>query len=415
MTTVDSPAPQTETRPTDRLAEWLLIVLILAAVYLQKIRISVAGGEVIFIGFFVLMGLTAVGLVFRRLEIHPMRAVMYLLAVSVMTTMQLFHLYYFTFTSLIGLFLVHFPYICQIRPGLVRPQMELRFYQKTMVFVAILGIIQFLSQYVIGVYAAFIFDNLLISQQIAPDYNNMIHIRAGDPYFKSNGVFMLEPSFFCQYLSISVVIEMAVFRNWKRLCIYIAGIIVTFSGTGLIILLLLSPIYLLQRGKIAQVAIMGAGVVSAPIWAPLVGLGRLIERTAEFSNVHSSGFARFISIFWIFKDFLFPDIQLLVFGVGAGKINDVVPNAVDYTSFDPTWGKLIFEYGLMGAIFYLSFFFYVLSTSTATRYLKAALALMLLLMGGYLIPPVVHGLIIALLVWPARELPSTEKTVQVNT
>lgn len=415
MTAVVSPESQPATRPTDRLAEWLLIGLILSAIFLQKIIIPMDGGEVVFLGFFVLMGLTGIGLLFRRLEINPVRAVLYLGAMSVMISMQFFHLYHFSMPSLLMLCLVHFPYVCQIRQGLARPQAALHFYQKMMVVVAILGILQFLAQYVIGAHYAFFMDQFLLAHELAPDFNYMNPIRMGSLYYKSNGIFMLEPSFFCQFLAVSVVIEMAVFRNWKRLCIYIAGIVVTFSGTGLIILLLLSPIYLLQRGKIAQVALMGAGVVTAPIWAPLVGLGRLVERTAEFTNVHSSGFARFISIFWVIKDFLFPDFRLFFFGAGAGTINKVVPHAVDYTTFDPTWGKLVFEYGVLGAIAYAIFFFGVLSTSTATRYLKAALALLLLLMGGYLIPPVVHGLIIVLLVWPAAEVSSTEKTVQVNT
>jgi hypothetical protein len=399
----------------DRLAEWLLIGLIVSAVFLQKIIIPIGSGEVIFLGFFVLMGLTGTGLLFRRLEINPVRAVLYLGAMSVMVSMQFFHLYHFSMPSLLMLCLVHFPYVCQIRPGLARPQAALHFYQKIMAVVAILGILQFVAQYVIGPYYAFFMDQFLLAHGLAPEFNYMNPIRLGHPYYKSNGIFMLEPSFFCQFLAVSVVIEMVVFRNWKRLCIYVAGIVVTFSGTGLMILFLLAPVYLLQRGNIGLLTAMGTGLLSSPIWAPLIGLGRQVERIAEFSNTHSSGFARFISIFWVIKDFLFPDFSLFIFGAGAGTINEVVPDAVDYTTFDPTWGKLVFEYGILGALAYMTFFFGVLSTSTATRYLKAALALVLLLMGGYLIPPVVHGLIIALLVWPAADVSSNEKTAQVNT
>lgn len=411
MTTVVPPEP----RLNDRLAEWLLIGLIVSAVFLQKITIPIMGGEVIFLGFFVLMGLTGTGLLFRRLEINPVRAVLYLGAMSLMVSVQFFHLYHFSMPSLLMLCLVHFPYVCQMRSGLARPQAALHFYQKIMAVVAVLGILQFLAQYVIGVHYAFFVDEFLRAYGVAVEFNNMNPIRMGHPYYKSNGIFMLEPSFFCQFLAVSVVIEMAVFRNWKRLSIYLAGIVVTFSGTGLMILFLLAPVYLLQRGRVGLLTAMGTGLLSAPIWAPLIGLGRQVERINEFSNVHSSGFARFVSIFWVIKDFLFPDFSLFIFGAGAGTINEVVPDAVDYTTFDPTWGKLVFEYGILGALAYATFFFGVLSTSTATRYLKAALALVLLLMGGYLIPPVVHGLIIALLVWPAAEVSSTEKTVQVNT
>mgnify|MGYP000849751130 CR=1 FL=1 len=396
---------------SDRLAIVLMSTILVSAIFFQKLTIPFGAGDVIFFGFFVLMALAGLGLLSGRLVVVPKRAAVYALAMGIIAALQIINIERASLLSVIMLMLVHFPYILRFRSDALSPRFELQRFQILMLAVAVLGILQFALQFVVSTDFAFFYDTLLLQTGHAPLFNYMNPVSMNSDYFKSNGVFMLEPSFFCQFLSICIMIELTVLQTWKRLPLYILALLVTFSGTGLMILFILIPIYFLQQGRFFILAAAALVVFTAPLWAPLVGLEQLVNRSTEFTNIHSSGFARFISIFWIIRDFLVPDTLRFLVGYGAGTIGTIVPDAVDYESFDPTWGKLLFEYGIIGTLAYFAFFMTVLRSATVTAYLKVALVLMLMLMGGYLIPPVVHSLIIALLAWPAPQ-PLTTKDIK---
>jgi len=394
------------TRPHDRMAEWLLFGHIISITFLQKFCIEI-GGTPFLLALFSLIGLTGLGLASRRLELKPKRALFYMLILSVMTLVQFLNNTPFSVMSLTLLFTVNFPYIFGLRPGLARPGAELEFFQKCMAVVAVFGVVQYGLQFVVGKEWAFFLDVRFPQQFIMDGFNNLNELSYGSSTLKSNGFFFLEPAFFCQFLAISIVIELVYFRNWKRLALYVAGTVVTFSGTGLIILFALTPVYLVHHRRFGILLALFVLVVTAPLWMELVGLGRIVERAQEFTNPHSSAFARFISVFYILRDFIAIRPEYILWGRGAGLIRDTVPAAIDYASFDPTWGKLVYEYGVVGASAYFAFLANLFTSAKRSRYLKAAFLIQFLFLGGYILPPTVHVLMVALLAWPVEDLPKT--------
>src|SRR5438270_631370 len=83
----------------------------------------------------------------------------------------------------------------------------------------------------LGADVAFFVDKHLPTNAIVSGYNSVIPLYWSSPVYKSNGVFFLEPSFFCQFLAIAVVAELVVRPATLRLLILAAGLLCSYSGT----------------------------------------------------------------------------------------------------------------------------------------------------------------------------------------
>jgi hypothetical protein len=182
---------------------------------------------------------------------------------------------------------------------------------------------------------------------------------------------------------------------------------VTFSGTGLVLLCILATVSLVRTRRYVLLACLLFGIATIGLWAPMIGMEKIASRLDEFSNSNASGFARFFSIFLILRDFLLPQASTFLFGMGAGSFKDIAGH-VSYATHDPSWGKVVLEYGLIGALAYIPLMAHIFCSGHRSFYLRAALALQFLFLGEYILAPTVHGLIVALLVWPATSLWSKE-------
>jgi hypothetical protein len=67
---------------------------------------------------------------------------------------------------------------------------------------------------------------------------------------------------------------------------------------------------------------------------------------------------------------------------------------------DPTWGKVFFEYGLVGTLPFAIFITCCFFADSPAKWLSGALFLNYLLFGGYLLSAPVAGLVLPLVVWP---------------
>jgi len=390
----------------DKITEWLIFGQIIGVTFLQKFAITI-GGTQIFLGLAVIVALTMFGFLTGRLEVRKDNLALYLLLAGTMAMTQLLGGLQFSITSMLLLFVIHAPYAFGMGGAAkIRPNIHLLFFQKVMVVIAVLGFVQFFAQYVVGPDLAFPVDRLLPESLIMQGFHGMNPMGYRSDIFKSNGVFLKEPSNFCQLLAISIVIEMIYFKNWKRLLIYGLGVAVTFSGTGLVILFVLVPVYLIQNRRFITLLALFIMVVSAPLWAPVVGLEKTVARAGEFDNPHSSGYARFFSIFPTLNTYILSENDTLFFGQGAGAAVRVFQDnySIDYATHIPSWGKVIFEYGMLGGLIYYVFLGYIFWRARVSGYIKAALLIQFMLLGEYVLAPTVHGLILALVAWPPREI-----------
>jgi len=195
------------------------------------------------------------------------------------------------------------------------------------------------------------------------------------------------------------------------------AMVVTFAGTGFLILALCLPIFVMAKRRWSLVLLGILGAVALIAVGDYLHLDRFIARAHEFSSVGSSGFARFVGGFYFFDQFLWADPLRTLFGFGAGTFKLYAIRA-HYPVAEMAISKMIFEYGLVGALAYFSFLFYCMSSSALPKVAIIATAMTLLLNGNYV--PFAHGLALSLLVWTsspgwnerAARKPRADRTIE---
>lgn len=402
LTLIHFPVPaRTEVAPVtyDRMAEYFFFAQIIGATFLQKFAISLGGDMQIYVATIVMLGVASAGLVSQRLFISGPRAALFALMVGGLTLTQLVGGQAMSALSLLLLAVTHSPYIFRLQPNYeTRPGIELEFYQKAMTVLAVLGITQYVAQHFIPWQYVFPFDGMLPQSMIFQGFHGLNPI---GKLYKATGIFMLEPAIFSQFLALAIIIEMVRGKAWRRMVLYAAALGVTYSGTGLVMLALIVPFILIRQRRYGWCAFLLAAVL-AVLFVPLPGLERFTDRLAEFTNSETSAYARFLSMFHLIHDAVLPQPGGLFFGLGAGSIKDTVGH-YHYAVHDPSWGKIVFEYGLIGALAYFPLIVTVFAQAQRSNAIKAALALQFLFLGEYILSPTVHGLVMALLAWPTRK------------
>jgi hypothetical protein len=271
---------------------------------------------------------------------------------------------------------------------------------------AILGIAQFALQFAVSLDYVFPLDTYTPEQFLLDGYNVIIPLSFGETIMKSNGIVFLEPSFFSQFLGLAVIIELLGARRVTRLLLFAAALVVCYSGTGILLVFVFLPWILIKRGNanVALALIVLAIVLSLAGGA--IDLDMLTGRVREFSSTESSGFARFISPFYMLRDFAASSLGTLFFGMGSGAIEKIMKEAFTYDAylaFDPTWIKLVLEYGVLATASFAVFLGAALFQGSRNRTLSWAILFFLLFLGGYLLNGIVHILFVALCAWHNRE------------
>ena len=98
---------------------------------------------------------------------------------------------------------------------------------------------------------------------LLPRFNTVIPVQHGASLFKSNGFVFIEPSTFSQFLALAIVIELAVFHSMRRFALFALAYLVTYSGTGLIVLAATLPLFLGSvrvKHVLAVLAVAGAAL-----------------------------------------------------------------------------------------------------------------------------------------------------------
>jgi len=382
--------------PQDRVAQMLILLPMLAYTLLSKIAIPLGSQQA---PSFIPIALATMplGVLTGRLEVQSGNLIFYMFWMAFLLLEQVFGGNDFSVPSLGLLFTVHLSYVFRIKPGLLAPDFHLRTFQNIAVFLAICGIAQFVLQFVIGVDWAFLVDRKLPEAIVLQNFHNMNPLGFRSDTFKSNGVFLIEPSFFSQISAVALLIELTYFRRAERMLLLLGAMVVSYSGTGFLLLFVGLPVLVLKERRYELLligAVVGAFAVAL---SSVLGLDLFVERTAEFSSPDSSAFARFVGGFYLFGQYLWPDTLKSLFGFGAGSVMTYI-DVADFPAWDPSWVKMPFEYGLAGAGVYYAFVFFCTLRAPGSPTIKAVL-LFALFVAAALIPPI-HTMIISLLVWP---------------
>lgn len=409
--TVFQPHPQAVAHPSqygdsqvngrDQLSLWLVMTPLLAVTIFAKLALPM-GPTSILVAVPTLVGALLAGIVTGRFQFIPRNLAVYLLMVGVLVTEQLFTGNEFSPTSLVLLAALHACYTVSIRPGTIAPGQQVRFFQNLATVIAVLGVIQFVAQFVVGADYAYPIEHFAPAGLITHDYNYLNPLGYGISTFKSNGVFLLEPSTLCQFMAVAVTVELVTFKRVSRLLCFGGAIVVSYSGTGLIILAITLPalVFIYRRFDILLLGLI-AGALGLAFSKPL-GLEVFLGRIGEFASPKSSGFERFVGGFYLFDQFLWGDLKRAFFGLGAGMFSAYNSIAI-YRVAEMSWVKMISEFGIVGAITYFYFLYSCILRTPLPGLVRLALIILTLL--GGIFSPWSHGLILTLAVWPSLNGP----------
>ena len=272
-----------------------------------------------------------------------------------------------------------------------------------LVLVAAAGILQFCAQFAglrLFAFSGLLPDSILVES----GWNLSIPSGVGD-LLKANGLVLVEPSVFSQFTAIGLILEAMISRRPLYLAIFVVGLLLSFSGTGWIVLaafLVGSAIGLGWRGLLIALGVaallamaLGLAAVLAPDFMAAISV-----RAQEIDHPGTSAHLRFITPFWMYHDVVTGDPSALLWGVGSGE-SERLTLSYDYDVNSLI--KVAAEYGIPAVLAYLSLF--VVGRKTAIQWgLLLPVMILFLFTGGYQqFPPVLF--FVLLLITVARLRP----------
>jgi hypothetical protein len=390
--------------PTAQSGFAVCALTLLSAVFLQKIALPGTGG-LYPLSLFIFPAVTAVAFLAGVIEINTPAFVWYALFVAMGTlSTALSPSPHVSVLSLGFIVVAQFPLVFRTVSSDISYPRVMNFLSTVGCVSALIGVLQFTGQFVVGVDVAFFVDKHLPENVTVIGYNSLIPLYWSSPVFKSNGVFFLEPSFFCQFLAVAFVAELLLGPRALRLLILTAGLVCSYSGTGLTMLALFLPVYFLHHGHSRLFFFAALVSLVLVIFGDALSLDAFTRRVSEFSDVQSSGWARFLSMFRVLQKVVFANDLTFFLGRGPGTVQEQF-RLLSFNAFDPTWGKVIYEYGLLGALVYFRFFY--VAFCRGPKGLRFAVGYTYLFLGGYLLNPSVLMQLAALVVWLGKTRAAT--------
>ncbi len=251
---------------------------------------------------------------------------------------------------------------------------------------ATIGIAQFFAQF--AIHGEWLFNfTVLIPESLrnTGDFNTVIPVGG---FYKSNGFLFLEPSGFSLFMGLGLITESVLYKRPLRLACYALALLVTYSGTGILALLIGASYPLGKKTFLRLGAVACAGALIYAVFDDALNLSITLSRAAEFNasdpNNNSSGYIRYIAPGRLVSELFTSDPWSAWVGHGPGTIFKTVR---DYYFHDPTWAKLLFEYGGLGFAFALALYVMTLRHREIPIQLRAMLFWAWLIMGGHLLSP----------------------------
>jgi hypothetical protein len=336
-----------------------------------------------------------IGLLTGRLQLVPARLALLLLMLSVLSLVQVWRGDMFSLGSLAMMALLGLAYTPAARPHTVSHEDAMRFFCNLSVIISIAGILQFGLQFIGGTALAFPIETYVPEAFRTRGYNDMAVLYYGSHIYKATGFVMLEPSVFCQLCALGLTCELVYKSRVWRMVVYAAAIVVSYSGTGLLILAVTLPLLVIlhRRWDLLIRGLLLAGILALLV-EPL-NLNVTMNRATEFSSSGSSAFIRFVGWVELFNDKLWTEPARALLGYGAGSFFDA---AAGYRAGEMAHAKIVFEFGVIGALFYFAFIFYCLLGSRAPIVLRIGIIVAYFMNGAY--SPSVTGFATSLLLWP---------------
>jgi hypothetical protein len=295
-------------------------------------------------------------------------------------------------SSLLLLLAIYLPFVFVLTPGCgVDREWVRRTFSNLAFACAVMGIAQFYAQFVLHADWLFDFTRFVPEALRGPQgFNTAIPVGG---LYKSNGFFFREPSGFSFMMALGMMTECLSHRRAVRIGCFGLALLLSYSGTGLLALII--GVLLPPSRKTLTRAAIALGLAALVFWllGDALNLSFTVSRATEFDSDRSSGYIRYIAPLHLVADAARADPASLWLGHGPGTISRA---QTGYEFHDPTWAKLIFEYGVLGFAAFVALFASTLSAPKAPARIRIMLFAAWLVMGGHLLSPEQNFLSLAL-------------------
>jgi len=288
-----------------------------------------------------------------------------------------------TFTSLILYWFIYFPFVFKSCNTASPALLFYNLYYPFFLLLAVFGLLQFGAQFFFNP------DWLFDFRHNIPDFfqnkNTMNTVILLSGLTKSNGFFCLEPSFFSQYMSYGLLFAGLFGGSLASVLLLLCGLVVSFSGTGVIILITGCCVLFRYFTPNNRIFIFLALFIFFLI-SFLTKDNLLLSRVEEFkggTGVRTTSAAmRFLNPRITVAEGLSRSTFNCIFGIGPGTISKVFR---DFEGHDPVWAKLFFEYGILGGLLLIMFLFFSARTSSYKDHFLFLFFIQWSLLGGHLL------------------------------
>jgi hypothetical protein len=307
------------------------------------------------------------------------------------------------------------PFALALGPGTVDVRLwrwTARLFASFAVLVAAAGIVQFFAQFVLSTDWLFNYTPLIPEALRTSGRWNTVNpvsnwVQADGYWIKANGFFLREASMFSLLLALGIVCELALGARRWALAMLAAGLVLSYSGSGLLCLAV-AMAFPLGRGTLLRILGLAAcAALLALVLGDALNLSYTVDRLAEFGSERSSAYCRFIHPAvavaihpaLAVASGLDTDAWSALLGHGPGSMTRAGATCVDL--HQPTYGKLLFEYGLLGGLAFGALVLQALNRSAAPLRIRVALGVSWLFIGGNLVSSEVLTMIFLLCaMWP---------------
>jgi hypothetical protein len=299
------------------------------------------------------------------------------------------------------------PFAFALAPGAVDVRLwrwTTRLFASFAVLVAAAGIVQFFAQFVLSADWLFDYTPLIPEALRSSGRWNTVNpvsnwVQADGYWIKSNGFFLREASMFSLLLALGIVCELALGARRWALAVLAAGLVLSYSGSGLLCLAVAMAFPFERRTLLRILGLVACAALVVLVLGDALNLSYTVNRLAEFGSERSSAYCRFLHPAVAVAGALDTDVWSALLGHGPGSMTRAGATCVDL--HQPTYGKLLFEYGLLGALAFGALVLQALNRSAAPLRIRVALGVSWLFIGGNLVSSEVLTMIFLLCaMWP---------------
>jgi len=347
----------------------LLIVLVLSVVLFQRIGVPLGGFGQVPVALLAPLTLLGYGLASGLVVPDRTRMRLYVTGTGTLVLLTLIALARGQRPSLLSvMFLVAIYAFATVRvPALTTADVEavLDVVVRVMLIAGCVGLLQMAVQ-LLGVPYEDWPARAVPASILIEGYNTGDPIHYGSPYYRSNGIAFLEPSFLSYFLGLACVIALHRSRSMLVISVLLLSLLPTLAGNGVVVLLAGVAVMLLSKRR-RRLKVLVPPVGLAVCLAVITPLGStFVGRATEVSEQGSSSSLRLVEPYVRVMPATLDDLPALLLGAGAGAATDFLDSLGIDGLLAPVVPKLLMEYGVVGALLFLLFLLWCLCAGALT-------------------------------------------------